>query len=99
MNFAPINWDAVELLPERICCVCRKIAVPWGRTLHNEYFCSKGCCEAGEAMHPDPRDAESRPCMANSIPDGIWSGEESAFIFPSPRIWGQPHEMRIACQV
>ena len=45
MAIATIDWDAIELLPRFRCCVCTANAVPWGRTLDDLYFCSKGCSD------------------------------------------------------
>ena len=44
-NIATIDWDAIELLPRFRCCVCTATTVPWGRTLDDRYFCSKGCSD------------------------------------------------------
>ena len=43
MSIATIDWDAMELLPKHRCSVCAAVAVPWGRTLDDRYFCSKRC--------------------------------------------------------
>ncbi|MEP7085336.1 MAG: hypothetical protein ABI854_11400 [Betaproteobacteria bacterium] len=43
MQAVTIDWDRVELLPKWCCSVCAQIAVPWGRTLDNEFLCSKAC--------------------------------------------------------
>ena len=57
MAIATINWDAIELLPRFLCCVCAETAVPWGRTLDDRFFCSKICSEthAHAASAPPPQ--------------------------------------------
>ena len=59
MSAATIDWDSVELLPRKQCCVCAKSKVPWGRTLDNDYFCSKQCCEshAIRSVRESPKEA------------------------------------------
>jgi len=53
MTPVTIDWDAVELLPRRICCVCAKFAIPWGRSLDDKFFCSKRCAEQREVPNPE----------------------------------------------
>ena len=38
-----IDWDSIELLPRHRCCVCGRHAVPWGRTVDDEFLCSHDC--------------------------------------------------------
>ncbi len=49
MSHATIDWDATDLLPKFRCTVCAEVAVPYGRTPDNRYFCSQRCCDAHTA--------------------------------------------------
>ncbi|MEP7084131.1 MAG: hypothetical protein ABI854_05290 [Betaproteobacteria bacterium] len=75
MQAVTIDWDRIELLPKWCCSVCAQIAVPWGRTLDNDYLCSKACYEArletaatiAAAAASSPPSPSSEPRAATAI--------------------------------
>jgi len=80
MKSVTIDWDAVELLPKRTCCVCARLAVPWGRTLDDEFFCSRHCGEEHEAARrPVARSAVSWPYPIPAA-TGTPAGSRASFL-------------------